>query len=101
MHFRLLFFVPLVTMGLYGCGASVSAPEEEAWKVASGKATEAAFDTFLLQYPTSSYRSEAEKRIEGGLWEYAVSENTVYHYLHYHHLINLYILYKYNSRKPE
>lgn len=68
---------------LSACGGGASGPETQDWQAASSKGTEAALDSFLLQYPNSSYKAEAESRIEGMLWQFAIEENTVYNYAYY------------------
>ena len=67
-------------LGIFACGSS---EETKAWEAAKVQASEDAIDAFLAKYPESGYQEEAKKYKEHLLWEYALLENTCYHFLEY------------------
>lgn len=67
-------------IGLFACGSS---EETKAWEAAKAQSSEEAIDAFLAKYPDSGYKGEAAKYKEHLLWEYALLENTRYHFLNY------------------
>jgi hypothetical protein len=64
-------------------GACAGGEEDRAWNAAVQANSPQALDSFLLQYPNSSYRKQALSKKEDYLWSRAELEKTEYFYKKY------------------